>query len=233
MSEAAKPVRAATKPRPGGRKLSPEEKALTRAHSGAQLREALTVNLPTMKAKRLAPEIVLKGRPSKYDERIAEKILELMAEGQTLTEACDLLGVRRSTVYSWAERIPSFSALLARARAALAEHAFTQAASIPRELYARVQAGELVDGATVAAARLYADSQKWYAERLNPMAYGQQSKQSIELTGKGGGPIQTASLVIDSRALSPDARDALRAALEAAASAPPMIEGEVPDESDT
>lgn len=232
-AEAAKPDKAASKPRPGGRKLTKEEKALTRRHSGAELREALAANLPAMKAKRLAPEIVLLGRPSKYDEKIADKILELMAEGQTLTEACDLLGVRRSTVYSWAERIPSFSALLVRARAALAEHAFTQAASIPRELYARVQAGEPVDGATVAAARLYADSQKWYAERLNPMAYGNQTKQSIELTGKDGGPIRTASLVIDSRSLSPDARDALRYALLAAKDAPPMIDGETVEESDT
>jgi hypothetical protein len=232
MSEAAKPVRAATKPRPGGRKLSPEEKALSRRHSGAELREALAANLPAMKAKRRTPQAILTGRPSTYTPEIGEKILALMSEGMTVTEACDALGLYRATVYRWAEREP-FASILARAKAALAEHSFTQAASIPRELYARVLAGEPVDGATVAAARLYSDSQKWYAERLNPMAYGQQSKQSIELTGKGGGPIQTANLVIDSRALSPDARDALRAALEAATQSPRMIEGETLDESDT
>ena len=33
------------------------------------------------------------------------------------------------------------------------------------------------------------------------------------MTGKNGGPIQTAALVLDSRMLSPDARDALRQAL--------------------
>jgi len=215
-AQGAKPVKAAKK---GGRKLSPEEKALSRRHSGAELREALSANLPAMKAKRRSAQAILTGRPSTYTPEIGERILALMSEGMTVTEACDALGLYRATVYRWAEREP-FASILARAKAALAEHAFTQAASIPRELYARVQAGEPVDGATVAAARLYSDSQRWYAERLNPMAYGQQSKQSIELTGKDGGPIRTASLIIDSRALSPDAREALRYALLAAKDAP-------------
>ena len=230
-AEAAKPVKAAKK---GGRKLSPEEKALMRRHSGAELREALAANLPLAKAQRRTPEAILKtGRPSTYTEETGKKILDLMAEGMTVTEACDALGLYRATVYRWAESNPSFAAILARAKGALAEHAFTQAATVPRELYARVLAGEPIDGATVAAARLYSDSMRWYAERLNPGAYAAQSKQSIELTGKDGGPIQTASLVIDSRALAPEARDALRAALEAATNAPPMIEGELAEESDT
>ena len=84
----------------------------------------------------------------------------------------------------------------------------------------------------MAAARLYTDSLKWYAERLNPGAFAAQSKQTVELTGKDGGPIQTASIVIDSRALSPDAREALRYALLAAKEAP-TIDHESPEESDT
>jgi hypothetical protein len=219
------------KPRPGGKGRDPVAAILGKRPSGKQLRETLAETLPIMKAKRKAPAKI--GRPSKYTEETGMEILGLMASGFTVTEAADRLGIDRGTVYRWAERNPSFASILARAKGALAEHAFTQAASIPRELYQRVQAGETIDGPTVAAARLYSDSMRWYAEKLNAAAYGPQTKQSIELTGKDGGPIRTASLVIDSRSLSPDAREALRAALEAAASAPPMIEGEVLDESDT
>ena len=221
------------KPRPGGKKPArdPVAAILGKRPSGKQLRETLAETLPLMKAQRKEPKKT--GRPSKYTEETGLRILELMASGFTVTEAADRLGIDRGTVYRWAERNPSFAATLARAKGALAEHAFTQAASIPRELYARAQAGEPIDGPTVAAARLYSDSMRWYAEKLNAAAYGPQSKQSIELTGKNGGPIQTASLVIDSRALSPDARDALRHALEAATNAAPMIEGEAIEESDT
>lgn len=234
-AQSAKPAKAASKPRPGGRKLTKEEKALTRRHSGAELRETLAANLPAVKAKRRTPEAILKtGRPSTYTPEIADSILALMSEGMTVTEACDHLGLYRATVYRWADLHPSFASTLARAKAALAEHSFTQAARVPRELYARVQAGEPIDGATVAAARLYSDSMRWYAEKLNAAAYGNNSRQSIELTGKDGGPIQTASLVIDSRALSPDAREALRYALLAAKDAPTIdASAEDVEKSDT
>ena len=68
---------------------------------------------------------------------------------------------------------------------------------------------------------------KWYAERLNP-AYAAHNKQSIEVSGT----MAVASVVIDSRSLSPDARDALRYALMAANAAPTIEhdEGEGVDE---
>ncbi len=184
--------------------------------SGAELRQELQKRLPEVKAKRVPASEVLMGRPSTYDPAIGETILNLMSEGMTLTEACDHLKIKRSTVYSWAEKRQDFSAILARAKLALAEHAFTQAHLIPKKLYESALNGEELSGPMVAAARLYTDSLKWYAERLNPRDYAQQSKQSIELTGKNGGPIQTTALVFDSRDLSPEARDALRLALMSA-----------------
>jgi hypothetical protein len=182
-------------------------------YSGAELREELQKRLPEVKAKRVPASEVLIGRPSTYKPETGDKILELMANGMTLTEACDELGLYRSTVYAWAERNPSFATTLARAKLALAEHAFSQAHAIPKKLYESALKGEELSGPMVAAARLYTDSLKWYAERLNPRDYAQQSKQSIELTGKNGGPIQTTALVFDSRDLSIEARDALRQAL--------------------
>ena len=181
--------------------------------SGKQLRETLQEALPIEKAKRPNTKI---GRPTKYSEQIGSDVLGLMADGYSLTEAADRLKINRSTIYRFAEQNPSFAASLARGRQALAEHSFTMAASVPRALYQRVQAGEVIDGPTVAAARLYTDSLKWYAERLHPTAFAPQSKASLEVSGT----LAVASVVIDSRALSPDAREALRFALMAANAAP-------------
>ena len=220
MKSSGKPVETADKTRPGGKKSKRDTVSaiLGKRPSGRELKDALKVSLPIAKAKRAPAKI---GRPSKYTEEIGQELLGLMANGYTVTEAADVLKIDRGTVYRWAESSPSFAALLARAKHALAEHAFTQAAAIPRELYASVQAGQPIDGPTVAAARLYTDSLKWYAERLNPASYAAQSKQSLEITGT----MAVASVLIDSRSLSSDARDALRYALEAAR-AGPVIEGE-------
>lgn len=213
------PIGTAKGARPGGKKAKrdPVNAILGKRPSGKQLRETLKEALPIAKNKRAPAKI---GRPSKYNEDIGKDLIGLMANGYTVTEAADVLKIDRGTVYRWAESNSSFAATLARGKHALAEHSFSQALAIPKELYAKAQAGEPLDGPTVAAARLLTDSLKWYSERLNPGAYAAQSKQSLEITGANGGPIQTASILIDSRALSPDARDALRYALQAANAAP-------------
>jgi transposase-like protein len=203
-------------------KRDPINAILGKRPSGKQLRETLKEALPIEKAKRPNTEI---GRPTKYDEQIGENVLALMADGYTVTEAADRLGINRSTIYRWSEQNASFASLLARAKHLLAEHAFTQSVAIPRELYSRVLAGEDISGPAVASARLYSDALRWHAELLNRAAYGAHSKQSIELSGT----IATASVLIDSSALSQSARDALRYAL-LAANAAPIIEGEGVDE---
>ena len=224
----AEPKQAQSKP---SKVKKPKE--LRTRYSGAELREELQKRLPEVKAARPPASVVKTGRPTTYRPEIGDKILELMANGMTLTEACDELKLYRSTVAAWERKNPSFATTLAHARLALAEHAFTQAHLIPKKLYESALKGKELDGPMVAAARLYTDSLKWYAERLNPKQYGQQSKQSIELTGKDGGPIQTAALVFDSRALPPEARDALRQALlTAKPNENNEIEGEAEEVSD-
>lgn len=218
MDDAANPIETAVKARPGNRKRDPIASILGKRPSGKQLRETLQEKLPAIKANRIEPKI---GRPTKYRPGLAEDIIRLMANGFTITECCDRLKIDRASVYSYAEKHPPFSHALARAKLALAEHAFSCALSVPKALFERSQAGELIDGPTVAAARLYTDSLKWYAERLNPHAYAAQSKQSIDITGT----MAVATVLIDSRSLSQDARDGLRLALQSA-NAAPLIEHE-------
>ena len=69
------------------------------------------------------------------------------------------------------------------------------------------------------AARLLVDTLKWYSEKLNPRLYGQQ-KQTLEVSGS----IAVASVLIDSRSLSQEARDGLRMALLQSANTAPAIE---------
>ena len=182
-------------------------------HSSREKREELTRVLPGLKAKRKDASTI---RHRGYDQELTGKLLESMAEGHTLTEACDLQGISRSTVYRWLQTNSAFATAYARAREMLADHCFNQSLAVPKALYAKVQAGEPVDGPSVGAARLLVDTLRWYSEKLNPAAYGAHSKQSIELSGT----MAVASVVLDSRALSPDQRDALRYALMAANAAP-------------
>jgi hypothetical protein len=194
-------------------------------HSSREKREELTRVLPALKAKRKDTRAI---KHKGYSPEITNKLLEAMAEGHTLTEACDLNGISRSTVYRWLRDNPSFGTAYARAREMLADHCFNEALSIPKRLYAQVQDGTPIDGPSVGAARLLVDTLRWYSEKLNPAAYGAHSKQSIELSGT----MAVASVVVDSRALSPDAREALRYALMAANAAPIIEhdEGEGVDE---
>lgn len=50
-----------------------------------------------------------RGRPTKYEPEHGERIIELMAEGLSLTAAAAELNVCRDTVYEWAKQHPEFS----------------------------------------------------------------------------------------------------------------------------
>ena len=199
------------------------ETVKVRHFSSKQKREELTRVLPGLKAKR---RDISTTRHKGYDQKTADRLLDAMVEGHTLTEACDIVGIGRTTAHRWIEANPTFGAAYARAREHLAEHCFTQALEIPKQLYAKVQAGEQLDGPSVGAARLLVDTLKWYSEKLNPRLYGQQ-KQSIDITGT----MAVATVLIDSRSLSQEARDGLRMALQSANAAPVIEhEGEGPDD---
>lgn len=49
------------------------------------------------------------GRPTEYESWMAEKALELLSQGKSLTYCAAKIGVARSTVYEWKESIAEFS----------------------------------------------------------------------------------------------------------------------------
>jgi DNA-binding CsgD family transcriptional regulator len=180
----------------------------------------LQQRLPAIKAKaKAAIEKVKTGRPLEYTPEKGETILAYMSEGYSLTDACDEMGIARSTVHRWAEKEPSFALTLTRAREALAEHAFSEAYAIPRRLLALYDAdkkGELkLDPARIAAAKLATDTLKWYAERLAPRTFADKTRK-VEVSGPNGAPIQIAAVTINADALSDEQRDILRLALQSA-----------------
>jgi DNA-binding CsgD family transcriptional regulator len=188
--------------------------------TGQQMNGELQGRLPAIKAK--AKEAIARasiGRPIEYTPEKGERILAYMAEGYSLTDACDAMGVARSTVYRWADKEPSFALTLTRAREALAEHSFSEALAIPKRLLALYDAdttGELkLDPARIAAAKLATDTLKWYAERLAPRTFADKTRK-VEVSGPNGAPIQIAAVTINADALSDEQRDILRLALQSA-----------------
>jgi hypothetical protein len=202
-----------------------DERAIAKAtrlprFTGQQMNSELAARLPAIKAKAKANiERAPIGRPIEYTPDKGERILAYMAEGYSLTDACDTMGIARSTVYRWAEKDPAFATTLARAREALAEHSFSEALAIPKRLlalYDNDKSGELrLDPARVAAAKLATDTLKWYAERLAPRTFADKTRK-IEVSGPNGAPIQVASVTINADALSDEQRDILRLALRQA-----------------
>lgn len=48
------------------------------------------------------------GRPTKYDPKYCEMIIDFMSTGQSLIAFADEIGVVDSTLYGWAEKHPDF-----------------------------------------------------------------------------------------------------------------------------
>jgi len=109
------------------------------------------------------------------------------------------------TVMRQLDKDPAFVTRYARAREMMAEHA----ASDMMEVAARSTAE------SAPADRVKLMAMQWYASKLRPRVYGVESKTTI--TGPNDGPIQIAAVTVDATDLGEDQRDALRAALLAAA----------------
>lgn len=57
------------------------------------------------------------GRPTKYDPKYCEMIVEFMADGSSMTAFASHIDVARSTINEWADKNPEFSEAVKRAKA--------------------------------------------------------------------------------------------------------------------
>jgi hypothetical protein len=197
------------------RKAKPERKP-----SMGQLREALQGELPIIREARELRET--RGRKSSYTREAFLKVCEHMYAGKPTAEALEAEGIASSTFYGWLERDATVDVnsetgreiaeeslfcrnVFARARKALADHAFSEALSRARAIAGR----DDIESAHVSATKLLVDTLKWYAERLNPGVYAEQPVQPIAQTVHN----VTNNLSIDASALGTEQRNALRAML--------------------
>jgi len=136
------------------------------------------------------------GRPSSYNEVIADAICDELATGRSLlqiTEGKDFPSER--TVYRWLEINAEFRQKYARAREFQAEHYASQIVAladtpvVARKIVIKADGSEEITiGDAVDRTRLQIDARKWYAARLNPKKYGDKIEQFI--SGPEGGPIK-------------------------------------------
>ncbi|UOO77940.1 hypothetical protein LVJ85_05620 [Neisseria sp. Dent CA1/247] len=114
------------------------------------------------------------GRPSKFDEKVVEKILSMLAEGASLESIClmeDMPSAR--TVYRWLDENEGFCQRYARAREMQADLYADQIIKIADDCQP--------EAAAVAKARLQIDSRKWKASKLAPKKYGDKLDVSADM----------------------------------------------------
>lgn len=114
------------------------------------------------------------GRPKKYTEDTAEKILSMLACGVSLESVCMMEDMpAQSTVYKWLAESKEFSERYAHAR----------------EMQADLYAGQIIqiaddcepESSAVAKARLQIDARKWKASKLAPKKYGDKLDVSADM----------------------------------------------------
>ena len=122
------------------------------------------------------------GRPSEYNEEIANKLCDMMISGVPLRAACEALEINTQIVFSWIARNKEFCERYALAREA------------QMECYAH-ELTELADGTALSAeainkARLQIDTRKWIMSKLKAKKYGDHA--TLQHTGN----VQIEQLVI-------------------------------------
>lgn len=61
------------------------------------------------------------GRPSKFNDRIARKIIELSESGKTTEQIAEIIGIHASTLYLWWDNKPEFLEAVREAKQAADE----------------------------------------------------------------------------------------------------------------
>ena len=124
-----------------------------------------------------------KGRPTKYSDKLAEKIFTLMGEGKSLRTICAREDMPNAeTVFRWLRKDALFSEQYARAcenRTEAQLELLNELGDTAIEL--SQDTGEKRAGAVVQAVRLKADNLKWVMSKMKPKKYG----DKLDMTSDG------------------------------------------------
>lgn len=148
------------------------------------------------------------GRPSKYSQEIADAVCAEMIDGYDMIEACERVGVSKVSVWRWMTTHPEFEVQCARAREILTDVRLRRIRDKIKDAQDR--------GVDPALLRIEVSFEQWHAEKISPRYH---QKLRSEVTGANGGPVQVQTTSVDVEDLSPEQREALRAAMVAAKAA--------------
>ena len=136
------------------------------------------------------------GRPSSYTEDMADRICELIADGESLRSICRAEDMpAKSTVFKWLRDVPGFSDQYARARETQADAIFDEIIDIAddasNDWMERTNSdgdsiGWQLNGDHVRRSQLRIDARKWMAGKLRPKKYG----DKLALSGDDESPLQ-------------------------------------------
>ncbi len=113
------------------------------------------------------------GRPSKYNDEMAEKICEKIANGRSLRSICAEDGMpTTSTVCKWLIENKEFSEQYARAREKQADY-------FAEEIIEIADSAE-AESAAVSKAKLQIDARKWAASKIAPKKYGDKTELDVK-----------------------------------------------------
>lgn len=145
------------------------------------------------------PETKPQGRPSSYTQKVADEIVERLAEGEPLRQICrDERMPSWRTVYDWKSADAGFSARIAGAREAgfdaIAEECLEIADDTSRDTLTDDN-GDRANTEWISRSKLKIDTRLKLLSKWDPARYGDKLQQ--EHTGKGGGPLQIVLNPID------------------------------------
>lgn len=138
------------------------------------------------------------GRPSDFNQEIADTICERIAKGETLTDICESLEINRIKVYRWTRADEAFRNQYAQAREdqmhSFADEILKTSRDSSRDVIETVsekldkETGEVIatkvekrsDNTAVQRDRLIVDSMKFLMARLAPRYYGEKVEQTIQ-----------------------------------------------------
>lgn len=139
------------------------------------------------------------GRPSKFNEQVASKIIELVQDGLTDDQIGELIGISRSTISLWRSKNIDFSVAIKRAKAfaddlvetALFQRAvgFKAVSSQDIELN-----GEVVTLMGVKHHPPDTAAGIFWLKNRKPEEW--RDKQDIEMSGKDGKPLNSPQIII-------------------------------------